>query len=495
MRRALALVLVALFASAAPPASADQAQESVFMDDNLLLYRGPERATATLRELKDLGVDRVRVTLHWHHFAPNALKARRPAGELHYGPTVFDNHDHLLREARALGIEVLVNVSGSAPLWATGKYRGRHLNGEYKPDPVEFGRFVEMLGRRYDGRQRDENQGERRLPRIDTWSIWNEPNLGSRIQPQWERGKPASPRIYRRLVRSALAALRRSGHEHDTVLLGETAPRGRDEKTRTISMRPGLFLRELFCLDRDLLPLTGCDDFETNGRFEVSGYAHHPYSITSPPGVPHPNEDDITLADRDRLTRILDAAAGMSRIPPALPLWYTEYGYQTLPPDPIRGVEPADHARWLVQAERLTFLDERVAAHTQFQLLDDPPRPQFKRTDRRYWGTYQSGLKYADGRRKPAYDAYRLGLDAPAQVAPGLPLRLWGFARAAPNGQSHSVQLELREPSSGAWLPVGDPIRVLHARGYFEVSVPARTGDWRFTWNGMASNAVAVYVG
>jgi hypothetical protein len=494
MRRAGALLLALLFAAPAP-AAADQGQESVFMDDNLLLYRGPERATATLRELKDLGVDTVRVTLHWHHFAPNALKAKRPQGELHYGPPVFDNHDHLLRAAREVGIDVLVNVSGSAPLWATGRYRGKHLNGEYKPDAREFGRFVEMLGKRYDGRHRDENQGERRLPRIDTWSIWNEPNLGSRIQPQWERGRPASPAIYRRLVRSALAALQRSGHGHDIVLLGETAPRGHDTKTRTISMRPGLFLRELFCLDRDLLPKTGCDDFDTSGRFEVSGYAHHPYSITWRPDLPHPNPDDITLADRDRLTRILDAAAGLSRIPPELPLWYTEYGYQTLPPDPIRGVTPEDHAAWLVKAERMTFLDERVAAHTQFQLVDDPPRRQFRRTDRRYWGTYQSGLKYLDGQRKPAYDAYRLGLDAPAQVALGRPLPLWGFARAAPNGESQSVQLEVKEPGSQVFLPIGDPVRVLHDRGYFEVEVPARTGEWRFVWNGMASNAVGVTVG
>ena len=485
---------LALLALAAP-AAAHQRQESVFMDDNLLLYRGPDRATATLKELKEMGVDRVRVTLHWHHFAPDAAKVRRPRGDLYYGPKVFDNHDHLLREARELGIEVLVNVSGSAPLWATG---GDHPNGEYKPDPVEFGRFVEMLGRRYDGRHRDEDQGERRIPRVDAWSIWNEPNLGSRIQPQWERGKPKSPEIYRRLVRSALAALDRSGHGNDIVLLGETAPRGVDARTQFSSIRPGVFLRELFCLDQDLLPAEppqrGCD-FGDRGRFEVSGYAHHPYSITSPPDVPHPHPDDITLADRDRLTRILDAAAGLSRIPPELPLWYTEYGYQTLPPDPIRGIDPLQHAAWLAQAEHITFLDERVAAMTQFQLVDDPPRRRFRRTDRRYWGTYQSGLKYADGRRKPAYDAYRLALDAPDRVGPGQPLRIWGLLRAAPNGESQSVQLEVREPGSLGFVPAGDPVRVLHARGYFEVEVPARTGEWRFTWGGMASNAVAVTVG
>ena len=493
MRSALAAVLVALLLAA--PAAGHQRQESIFMDDNQLLYRGPERATATLKELKALGVDRVRVTLHWHHFAPDAQKKRRPRGELHYGPRVFDNHDHLLREARELGIEVLVNVSGSAPLWATG---GDHPNGEYKPDAREFGRFVEMLARRYDGRHRDENQGERRVPRIDAWSIWNEPNLGSRIQPQWERGRPKSPEIYRRIVRSSLAALERAGHGNDIVLLGETAPRGLETRTQFSSMHPGLFLRELFCLDQDLLPAEpqqpGCD-FDDAGRFEVSGFAHHPYSITWAPDRPHPHPDDITLADRDRLTRILDAAGGLSRIPPELPLWYTEYGYQTLPPDPIRGIAPATHAAWLVRAEHLTFLDERVAALTQFQLLDDPPRRNFRRSDRRYWGTYQSGLKYVDGTRKPAYDAYRLGLDAPPRVAPGQPLRVWGFLRAAPNGESQSVQLEVREPGSPAFVPVGDPVPVLTSRGYFEVERPARTGDWRFTWGGLASNAVAVTVG
>lgn len=493
--RSLAAALLALLVVAAP-AAAHQRQQSMFMDDNLLLYRGPARASATLDELKALGVDSVRVTLHWHHFAPDAKKTRRPRGELHYGPPVWDNHDHLLREARERGIEVLLNVSGSAPLWATGKYRGRHINGEYKPDPTEFGRFVEVVARRYDGRHRDENQGERRLPKVDLWSIWNEPNLASRLQPQRRGRRPAAPHIYRRLVRSFLAALHRTGHDNDVVLLGETSPRGRDGRGRMVSLRPGRFLRELFCLDRDLLPKDGCTDFDLRGRFEVHGYAHHPYPIMMPPDEPHPHPDDIALAssDRDDLTRILDAAAGLGRIPPELPLWYTEFGYQT-PPDPIRGVDLADHAAWLVKAERMTFLDERVAALTQFQLLDDPPRTEYPRSDRRYWGNYQAALKWADGRRKPAYDAYRLGLDAPPQVARGQSLGLWGFARAAPNGQSTSVQLEVREPGSGVFVPVGDPVRVLHERGYFEVAVPPRTGEWRFTWNGMASNAVAVHVG
>ena len=74
-------------------------------------------------------------------------------------------------------------------------------------------------------------------------------------------------------------------------------------------------------------------------------------------------------------------------------------------------------------------------------------------------------------------------------------MRLWGFVRAAPNGESQSVQLEVRDPGSAVFAPVGDPVVVLHERGYFETTVPARAGDWRFVWNGMASNAVPVAVG
>ncbi len=491
MRSRLTLVLgaalVALLLLPSLPAHAGQRQESVFMDDNLLLYRGPDRSDKTLDELKALGVDRVRVSLHWRAIAPEHRSSRKPR-PLRYPEGNFAPHDHLLRAARARGIGVLVNVTGGAPLWATGKRAGKRVSLQYKPDPVEFQRFVAMLGRRYDGR---------RHPRIITWSIWNEPNQGALLQPQWEDGEMAAPRIYRDLVRAGLRGLEASGHGDDVVLIGETAPRGTDRRGLRSSIRPGPFLRELFCLDVDLLPaeLDGCD-FDAAGRMEVSGFAHHPYSVVSPPDEPDPNPDDMTLADRDRLVRLLDAAASHGRLPTALPVWYTEYGYQTLPPDPIRGIALADQASWLVKAERMTFNDDRVFAHTQFLMLDDVPRRNRPRSSRYYWSTYQSGLRFADGRRKPAYDAYRLGLDAPPRVPAGQRLRLWGFLRAAPNGQPQRVQLELKASGSDAFVPVGPPVDVFDPHGYFEVEPPEqRTGTYRFSWRGLRSNAVGVYVG
>ena len=468
MRSVLAALLAVLVA--AVPAAANQRQESVFMDDNRLLYRGDAVADATLDELRDLGVDRIRLSLHWRAVARAHRSATRPSPA--YDLSALRAIEHAVRAAALRDIDVLVNVTGGAPLWATGRRDGRPVSLQYRPDPREFRHFVALVGRRLRG--------------VHAWSIWNEPNQGALLQPQWEDGRLASPGIYRALVRAALGGLRASGHADDVILLGETAPKGGDRRSPTGSVRPGPFLRELFCLDADLLPTCAF-----GGRFEVSGYAHHPYSVVSPPDVPHPNPDDMTLADRDRLVHVLDAAASRGRIPPELPLWYTEYGYQTLPPDPYRGVRLEDQAAWIVRAERMTFLDERVAAHAQFLMLDDVPRP---RADRSRWGTYQSGLRFADGRRKPAWFAYRLGLDAPPRVRVGEALRLWGFVRGAPNGEAQRVGVEFAPPG-GAFVSIGEPLAVHDARGYFETPVvQARSGTYRLRWGGAVSNPVSVYV-
>jgi hypothetical protein len=129
-------------------------------------------------------------------------------------------------------------------------------------------------------------------------------------------------------------------------------------------------------------------------------------------------------------------------------------------------------------------------------MLDDVPRRNKPRSSRSYWSTYQSGLRFADGRRKPAYDAYRLGLDVPPRVAAGQALRLWGFVRAAPNGEPSRVQLEVKAAGSDEFVPAGPPVNVFDGRGYFEIEPPQRrSGTYRFSWRGMRSNAVGVYVG
>jgi hypothetical protein len=173
-------------------------------------------------------------------------------------------------------------------------------------------------------------------------------------------------------------------------------------------------------------------------------------------------------------------------------MWWTEYGWQTRPPDPIRGVALEDQARWIGEAERMAFEDPRVSALTQFLLLDDLPRRGERRGSRRYWGTYQSGLRFADGRPKPAYDAYRLPLSAPAAVSAGAPLPLWGRVRPADPGDDVRVQLEFAPAGTQSWSAVGEPLRVADPRGVFETTLTAsRSGAYRYRWSPAPRDAAA----
>lgn len=470
------------------------------MDDNQLLYRGDDVSDRTLRELKALGVDRVRVSVPWASFSPGRDAGARPASfrdaadPAQYDPAAFDHWDHLLRVARQHGIAVLFNVTGPAPRWAAGRQRGRYVGGLYKPSATAFGEFVRMLGKRYDGEHDDENQGRGRLPRVDAWSIWNEPNQAGHLQPQWERtprGRwiAAAPRLYRSLVREAGAALKATGHAGDMVLIGETAPIGLHGRGTKRSMRPLSFLASLFCVSHSTLrPLRGLAardarcDYARRGALLASGFAHHPYGVVSAPDRADPNKLNIRLADGARLARMLDGAAAAKRLQPGLPFWYTEFGYQTNPPDPTpRGIGLDLQAAWIAQAERLTWADPRVAGLTQFLLRDDVPWEQFPEGDVRRWRTYQSGIRFSDGRAKPAYDAYRLPFVGPTVAPPGKVMRLWGMVR--PGAGGHQVRLQFAPEGSTEFREVGAPYTVGDSRGYFEVDVtPSASGSYRFAW-------------
>lgn len=504
--RLLGAVLALLVAvSLALPATAGAApiQQSLFMDDDLLLYRGPERTEATMRELRWLGVDMVRASMHWRAVAPGHRRQTRPpslrdpSDPRSYPPESWDTYDTLARTAKRHGIQVFFNITGGAPLWATGIRRGRRVSLQYLPDPAAFGDFMAAVGRRFSGTYRDENQGGRPIPQVRVWSIWNEPNHGAQLQPQWRKpleaaGEPVpySPHWYRKLVRAAQTALFATGHSADVILLGETAPRGNDQPGVKRHIRPLKFLREFFCLDDRLRPFPKREaerhacDYDERGPVFVTGYAHHPYSIASPPSTPGAHPDDALLGDTAKLLRLLDRAGELSRIPVNLPLWYTEYGYQTRPPDPIRGVGLQQQADWLADAELYTWSNPRVLAHTQFLMIDTLPRVSYPVGSRKYWGTYQSGLRWANGVAKPAYRSYRLPFVAgPPEARLGELCRFWGMARPGLNGAGQTVRLEFAPQGAAEYVPVGSPIAVGDGRGYFAAThVAALSGYWRFAW-------------
>jgi len=523
----LALVLGALLAPSA--AQASPTQMSIMMDDDLLVYRDDSTATKTLTQMKSLGVDTVRVTVLWKTVAEFAkftksdlakLKgvknqrlrdaARRqnkrfkPANPSTYPIRNWDRYDNLVRAATDQGIRVYFNITGPGPAWAHAKKPkgSTALQTTFKPRAREFKLFVTAVGKRFAGTYRDENGSRATLPRVNMWSLWNEPNQGGWLSPQWEKrgGQtvPASPALFRKLHQAGYAGLVSAGHRIDNsiILLGETAPLGSDAKTGKSPMRPKQFLREVFCIQPDGTPYSGaaaaardCGDL-AKGPLTANGYAHHPYTKNLPPTQRDPSPDALTMANISELGTLLDElSAKTNSVPAGLKLFMTEYGFETNPPDPFSGVLPALQAKYNTAGEYLAWSNPRIASQAQFLLADVAPVRARKRGSKGYWFTYQSGLFYLRGQPKPAAYAYAfpfvatpIGVD-PATAAPVFDL--WGQMRFRPNGAADTVQIQWHpKDNTAGWYDVGDPAPI-DFLGYFNVARVAPflvPGDWRAAW-------------
>jgi hypothetical protein len=523
----LALVLGALLAPAA--AQASPTQQSIMMDDDLLVYRDDTTAAKTLTQMKSLGVDTVRVTVLWKNVAEFAkftkadlakLKGKKnrrarnaarrqnkrfkPANPSTYPTRNWDRYDNLVRAAADRGIRVYFNITGPGPAWAHArKPKGSNaVQATFKPRAREFKLFVTAVGRRFSGTYRDENGSRGVLPRVNMWSLWNEPNQGGWLSPQWEKrgGQtvPASPALFRKLHQAGYEGLVAAGHRVDNsiILLGETAPLGSDAKTGKSPMRPKQFLREVFCIQPDGTPYTGaaaaardCSDLD-KGVLQANGYAHHPYTKNLPPTQRDPNPDAVTMANIDELGTLLDElSAQTNAVPSNLQLFMTEYGFETNPPDPFSGVAPALQAKYNTVGEYLAWSNPRIASQAQFLLADVAPVRGRSKKSKGYWFTYQSGLFFQRGQPKPAAYAYSFPFVASAlgvDEATGAPaFNLWGQMRFLPNGAAEAVQIQWHpKDNSAGWFNVGDPVPVDHF-GYFNatrVAPVAVAGDWRGAW-------------
>ena len=95
-----------------------------------------------------------------------------------------------------------------------------------------------------------------------------------------------------------------------------------------------------------------CRDFRP---LRADGFSHHPYSRESAPDTrDETRRDRVQLGELDRLTSLLAELNAVGRLEAPLPLYLTEYGYETRPPDPL-GVPPDAHARYLGHATLLAW--------------------------------------------------------------------------------------------------------------------------------------------
>jgi hypothetical protein len=471
--------------AAATPAAASRTQLSVFQDDSALTLSNAATRDRTLDDLVVLGVDTVHSIVFWNRVAPAADSTSRPAGfdgsdPAAYPAELWDRYDGLVNSATVRGMDLLLSPASPIPFWASGCRGSNKTKRTCRPNVTQFKRFVHALGRRYSGDYSDENEGGGLLPRVRRWSIWNEPNQGGWLSPQYVRrgGRtvPASPAIYRALVRAAIKGLQESGHGSDDILIGETAPLGR--KTGPAAFRPmapGDFLRGVLCLNRSGRALRGglgaaLDCSGPYRRLAATGVAHHPYTRGgSRPPTDRGGPTEITIASVARLKSLLGQAGRRGRLRSGIPIYYTEFGFQTNPPDDIFGIPLARQSVYLNQSDWLAFNDPRVHSVAQYELRDEVNPAAF-----------QTGLRFRDGTAKPGFAAYRLPIWV---IRRGSGVRVWGQLRPAEDDATETVEIQ-HDPAGGENFTTVATVTTDNRKGFVLANVGGhgRGGTWRLVW-------------
>jgi hypothetical protein len=473
------------------------------------------KPSVTIDALAELGATTIRTTINWYNFAPDPTSHTEPAGfnatdPDAYSPEVWKILDGADRAAQAEHVTLYVTLNGLAPLWATGPGLQPGVNPEaWDPSAAKYEQWVKAVGLRYSGKYKPKGQSSP-LPRIHFWSIWNEPNYGVNLAPvATDHGTiPTSAEYYRKLVEAGWNGLAATGHttKTDTILIGETAPRGAInaaglDKPAEL-MEPLPFIRAVYCVGTNYKPLRGaaatdidCPTTSAGTKafsaqnpalFEATGWADHPYPDaqapnvnTQPPGV----TGDADFANLGALMNTLDSVTGTYGEDPKFPIYSTEFGYQPLPRGPYKTLTQAKAAIYMNQAEYLTWINPRILSYDQYLWHDPPPKPGAGHD-------FVSGLYAWNGPPKATLPAFQVPLWLPkTSASKGTPLQVWGCARAAyaaANAKHPETSVEIQlSTDGGKTYKTIKTVTLDPAKGgcYFDTQVkfPA-SGDVRLGW-------------
>jgi len=325
--------------------------------------------------LEELGARVLRVHLQWG--GKRGVARRRPVAGADPADPAYDwrPYDRIVLAAAAGGVQVLFTVFGTPP-WANGGAAPTRA----PRTAFRLEEFAYAAASRYSGTWVRADGVT--LPAVRLWTAWNEPNLQIGLVPQWRRvaGRwvAQSAIDYAAICNAVADGIHATGLDGEKVACGVTAARGNNNpRGLKPSVSPVAFLRAM--------TKAGARGFDA--------YAHHPYygSPSETPSTRPRGASAITLGNIDRLEAELTRLYGRR-----LPIWITEYGYQTNPPDGVFGVSWARQAAYLRQAVRIARADPRIDVLLWFLVRDED--------DVARW---QSGLVAADGTHKPAFGAFQ----------------------------------------------------------------------------------------
>lgn len=466
--------------------------ETILQDDGLLLHRPAGEIEAAVERMRQLGIDRVRITASWSSLTRMAESDVKPAGFDGSDPAAYEQArwrhlDGAIRAIRGAGLNALIDIGFWAPHWATSDPPGPRARENI--DPQEYAAFARAVVLRYSGAftpplpapaapppapSQDESVisellqplapfplsegGSARtartgagaaagepLPSVDRFILWNEPNHQGLLLPQWKADKrtPASPAVYRAMLRAGYAAVKQA-RPAARVLIGNTSSTGGRRGAGPVA--PLEFLRELACVDARFKPRrTGeCASFKL---VPGDGWAHHPYSQNERPSrvsKPKSERGDVRMADLPQLASTLDRLVRMGRLArDNRNIYLTEFGYETKGIPGRRRVDERQQARWMTWAEYLADRVPRVRSFAQFLLRDQPPAPErVTQSAARPYGEYSTGLLNIDGSDKIVSKSFLAGLFA--QLEPKRKVMLYGRLRLGAGPKPIVLQRRLK---------------------------------------------------
>jgi hypothetical protein len=414
--RKLRFVLLVVVVSAAVPAATARAVARMpigFYDDPS--FRWSRATSVNLAAAEDAHASVVRALVDWAKVAPT-----RPAHPLDGDDPAYhlSDIDALVVNAERYDLQVLLTITGTPP-WANG---GRAQN--YPPTKLnDLTQFAHMLAARYNGSR--PGAGVVRL-----FSVWNEPNLGEYLTPQYRGAKIVSPAEYVKLFMAAYSGIK-AGDREAVVAAGETSNRGRDVPTgdpRLDSVAPARFA-ELVARADPKLPFVA--------------WATHPvpsdFKFGPTQKVVFPNVGFSTLRE---FGESLQKWFGRR-----VPIWITEYGEETKP-QYFLGVSYPEQAADARKALQLAEANPYVQMFIWLILRDGTAQAWF------------SGLEQSNGTKKPAYAAFAdtaAGIVGQSQtVAPGHPFEVTVavpfIAWHDPAGSTLGVTYVMKEGTSTVFI-------------------------------------------
>jgi len=360
----------------AQPADASRSLRIGIFDQSQTLY-GPGWKVFSLFDTLNVGL--VRLNLYWG--GVNGVAHARPNRPADPADPAYDwsRYDAAVTKAAAHGIQVVVAIVGT-PAWANGY----HAPTVAPTRASDLRSFAYAAARRYGGSFQAADGTQ--LPAVHDWLAWNEPNNPVFLTPQFTRRGSRwvmqSAISYARICNAIYAGIHAAGVAGERVACGVTAPRGNNDPS---SSRPSAS------------PLAFLLAAKAAGLQRFDAWAHHPYYTGPaddpsrvPVGVGTPTSAAITLGNIDELTSLVTRLYGRK------PIWITEYGFQTNPPDRIFGVSWAKQASYLTEAFGIARRNPRIAMMIWFLVRDEPSV-----------SGWQSGLMTSAGRRKPAFTAFQ----------------------------------------------------------------------------------------